>query len=300
MVCAAPRTGRLGFVGDYTGAVLSRFQRVRNWRLNALANPEQRVYSGTRYGTQRINAFVDYTGSFEGYGANPPLFVGDQFTFIGYTAPTTGVPCTPGCAYSMLSMVDTLTITWNWTQENMKIFWNIGFSAIGAPTTTAAFDDPCDDAVFCDANACDLVLVLKDPCAADAVVEFCNLTSATLSFTANSIVYSNSSTGCRPKREPGNLDWTLEVPDQNPCIIPTIQADYLIELPASATTKWILKWGKYLGARDFIVDMEANTLVGKTNVFAMNAVGCCVPGTPVRGSIVDPDAATLWPYATPV
>lgn len=299
MTCPVPRSGKLGFVGDYTGSILTRFARVRNWRFEPVANPEVRVYSGTRFGTDRIPGNVDYTGSFEGWGARPPLFVGDSFTFLGYTAPTNGVPCTPGCAYILPAMVNSLTITWNFTNENKTVFWNLGFQATGSPVVNAAFDDPCDDLVFCDPNTCSLAPIMKDPCVADAVVEFCNITQVVLSFTNASQGYSNTSTNCELRREVGNLDWSLNITDQNPCIIPVLQGTYWFELPDSLTTKWILKFGMLTRIQDFVVDQQAGTMIGKTNVFEMKAVNCCVPASPIRGAITNPAGVVVWPYATP-
>lgn len=296
MVCPIPRTGRLGFAGDFTGDVLTRFPRFRNWVLNSTSSPEVRRYSGLRFGTQRIPGFVEHSGTFEGFGGRPPLFVGDTFRFIGYTAPTTGVPCTPGCAYILPAMVNSLTITWNWTQENKGVNWSIGFQGTGALTTNATYDDPCDDLVYCDPNPCNLTFVMKDPCAADAVVEWCNLVSATLTFTNESVAYSNNSTSCTVARDVGNLDWTLDVVDQNTCIIPTLGSDYWFEIADSATTKWILKWGQFLDIVNYRVDAETNTMIDKTNRFGMQAVNCCVPATPVRGSILNPAGVTVWPF----
>lgn len=300
MTIPVPQNGRLGFVGDYTGAVLTRFDRVRNWRWNGRSNPDVRRYSGTRFGTQRVPAFTEYDGSFQGYGALPPLFVGDEFTFIGYTAPTDGTPCTPGCAFSVLALVERLSITWNWTAENKLVFWEIGFNSNEDAVVLPTFDDPCDDDPICFDNPCNLEFRLKNPCAADALIDFGNLVSATLNFTSENTTYSNNSTGCLLKRKPGALDFTLDVVDQNPCIVPIINADYRIEIEASPTTHWLLKWAQYLGFSDHVIDTETNTMIGKTNHFAMQAVSCCVPGTPVRGEIIDPATNILWPYATPV
>lgn len=300
MVCPVPRSGKLGFVGDYTGDVLTRYSRVKNWTFDALSDSEKRVYSGTRLGTQRIPGFIDYKGSFTGFGAKPPKFVGDIFTFIGYTAPTSGVPCTPGCAFTSLALIDSLSITWNWTRENRGVSWTIGFSSNEPSETITDFDDPCDDSVFCDPNPCDLTFVMKDACT-DAVVEFCNIVSITLNFTATNIEYSNNSTGCIVKREVGNLDWTMEIVDQNPCIIPIINHDYWFEILSTVTPleKWILKWGQYLGPTNLSVNMETGEIISKTNNFGMQAVNCCVPGTPVRGSITAPGGTIVWPYSTP-
>lgn len=298
MVCPVPRSGKLGFVGDYTGAVLTRYPRIQNWILNPVTTPELRVYSGTRFGTQRIPGFDDYSGSFEGFGGRPPLFVGDSFTFLGYTAPTNGVPCTPGCIYIVPAIVNTLSIVWNFTAENRGVFWTIGFQSNGTPSVNTAFDDPCTDLVYCDPNPCSLIPIMKNPCAADAVVEWCNITSVTLNFVNNSIAYSNSTTNCELRREVGNLDFTLDIVDQNPCIVPTLKTDYWFELPDSLTTKWILKWAHFQGVTNFRVDTQVAGMIEKTNSFGMQAVNCCVPATPVRGVITNPAGVNVWPYVT--
>lgn len=299
MVCPIPKSGRLGFVGDFTGSVLTRFSRVKNWTFESLMTPEIRIYSGTRFGTQRLPGFTTNTGSFMGFGGVPPLFAGDLFTFIGYTAPTNGIACTPGCSYSVPSIVDSVNINWNWTAENRGVSWTINFSSTN-DYTPVNFDDPCDDNVFCDPNTCNLTFVMKNPCAADAVIEWCNLVSASLTFTAANVPYSNNSTNCTIVKDIGNLDWTLEVVDQNPCFIPTKGADYLFEIMStlSPSTKWILKWGQCLGFTNLNVNIETAEIISKTNNFAMQAVNCCVPGTPVRGAITNPSGVIVWPYST--
>lgn len=299
MVCPEPQTGRVGFVGDYTGAVLTRFPKVRNWRWNGQARPDERRYSGTRYATQLIPSFTEYDGSFQGWGAVPPLFVGDSFTFFGYTAPTSGVPCTPGCAFSVLALVERLSITWNWTAENKQVFWELGFNSTDTPTQIAAFDDPCDDEPECFDNTCDLELRIKDPCDTDALIEFCNITQATLSFISTNVPYSNNSTGCMIRRRPAGINFLLDIVDQNPCWPLLINKDYRIEIDATATTHWLLKWAYCLGFSDYVINTETDEMIGKTNNFRMQPVSCCVPGTPSRGEIVNPAGVTLWPYATP-
>lgn len=303
MVCPIPRSGRLGYVAAETaGPVYTRFQRVRNWTLNADQNPQTRVYSGTRFGTQRIPGCVERSGSFTGFGAIPPLFAGDKFTFFGYTAPTTGVACTPGCAFSLPAIVDSSSITWDWTCDNRGVEWSVNFSSDGDLSVLPTYDDPCDDLMYCD-TVCDLTFVMKDPCNNDALVEFCNITTATLTFTASTVEYSNNTTLCKRRREAGTLDWTLEVVDQNPCIIPTLGADYRFEIMAESltNTKWILEWGQLTNIGNFNVDVEGGTVISKSHTFSMNAVKCC-PGvmTPTRGRVLHPSGATLWPYATPV
>lgn len=300
MVCPTPRNGRLGFVGDYTGSSLTRYSRIRNWSITRTSNPQTRVYSGTRYGTQRTGGFTDITGSFEGFGGNPPLWVGDSFTFFGYTAPTSGVPCTEGYAYHCPAIVDSITINWDWTAENNGVTWSASFAANGALTEVDDFDDPCDDAVYCDYNPCDLTFVLKDPCNSDAVVEFCNIVSASLTFTSALDRFSNSSTNCQVQSAAGPIDWTLAVVDENPYNVLTLNADYWITILVSTTpTSWSLKWGKFVGESDLRVDTEAGAMIGKTNNFAMQAVNCCTPGSPVRGAIINPAGNTVWPYSTP-
>ncbi len=292
-----PRSGRLGFVGDYTDEALTRYSRVRNWRYDGLATPEERVYSGTRYGTQRLNGFTEDTGSFQGWGAVPPLFVGDEFTFLGYTTPTDGVPCGPGCALIIPAIVTQLSIVWNWTAENKTVNWTVTFGQTGDLDVDPSFDDPCDDEVFCDDNICDLELDIFGACD-DAELNFCNYTNLNLTFTMQEVRYSNNTTNCQIRKQVGTLDWRMEITEQNPCIIPVRQNDYWFRIDASTSTEWILKWGKFLGVQNLVVDTESNTVIEKTNVFAMQAVNCCVPGTPVRGSIITPTGDTVWPYTT--
>jgi len=300
MVCPIPRSGHLGFVGDYTGAVLTRYSRVRNWTFDETSMPQERVYSGTRFGVQRIPCYKQSSGSFSGFGVSPPLFAGDVFTFFGYTAPTNGVACTPGCAYHVLSIVDSVTLNWNWTAEGCSLDWSIAFSGIAAPTVLAAFDDPCDDAPFCDMSPCTATLLLYNPCAAMAAVEFCNITTAALTFTAKNIAFSNSSSSCFVQKTVGNLDWTLAVVDQNPCIIPTLNLDYRIKLQATAAPAyWILDYGIFTGVNNLNVNIETGEMVSKTNNWMMQGVLCCTVDTPVRGSIISPAGVTVWPFSTP-
>lgn len=299
MVCPIPRSGKLGFVGDYTADTLTRYSRVRNWSLDEANTPESRIYSGTRFGTQLKDGVINRTGRFEGFGGIPPLFVGDTFDFIGYTSPTSGVPCTEGPAFVLPAIVNGLTIIWNWTAEARGITWAIDFSSKGDIEELPTFDDPCDDVPFCDGDICDLEIIVKDPCNADAVVEYCNIVTATLNFTSALIEYSNSSTNCTVQREAGNLNWSMQVVNQNLARILTMNADYRLELEVSATQKWILEWGRYLGFTGASVNMETGEIISKTDNFGMQAVNCCAPGTPELGSIVDPDGVTVWPYATP-
>lgn len=292
-----PRTGRLGFVGDYTGSVLTRVARVRNWTMDEVANPELRVYSGTRFGTDRIPGFVEDTGTFQGFGGFPPYFVGDEFVFLGYTAPITGIPCTDGCAFIVPAIVTSLNITWNFTQENRGVNWTIGFGSTGTLEEDPAFPDDCDDSVYCDPNPCDLEFEMFD--CDDDEIEWCNIESISLNFTANIIPYSNNTTNCQVRKLPGNLDWTMEVVDQNACYIPNTQEQYWFRIEADndPSSVWELKYSLSTGFSNFRIDTEANTVIGKSNNFAMKAVNCCNPLQPVRGTITDPEGRIVWPYS---
>lgn len=299
MVCPTPRSGRYGFIGDYTGSVFTRYSRFQNWTLDIAESPEVRYYSGTKFGPQRVAGNVEYTGSFQAYGASPPLFVGDSFTALMYAAPTNGVPCSPGCAVIVPAIVDTLTITWNWTPENRTVSYNIGFSLNGSPSEDTSFDDDCDDELFCD-NPCDLELVIKDPCDNNSVVEFCNLTQAVLTFTASNQTYGNSSTNCEQRKVPGNLDFTLAITEQNPCLVLEITKDYRIEIDATPTTKWILEWARLLGLSNYSVNAQTAEIISKTDNFAMQGVLCCSDDddTPTLGQIIHPDGTVLWPASS--
>ena len=260
--------------------------------------PITRYYNGTKFGPQLLNGVTEFAGSFQAYGAVPPLFVGDTFTALMYAAPTSGVACTAGCAQIVPAIVDSLTITWNWTAENRDVFYNIGFSLNGTPTEDTAYDPACDDDLFCD-TLCDLELIVKDPCDNNSTVEFCNYTQAVLTFTASNQQYSNASTNCEIRKLPGNLNWTLAITEQNPCRILDLKKDYRIEIDATTTTKWILEWGKHVGINNYVVNTQTAEIISKVLNFSMNGVLCCTEddSTPTLGQIVHPDGTVLWPYS---
>lgn len=302
MTCAVPvlpQTGRLGFVGDYTGNVLTKYDRIRNWSLDGVSTPQLRVYAGTRFGTQRIAGFTEYTGSFQGWGGIPPLFVGDTFDFIGFTAPMTGVPCDPGCAHVVPAIVTSLNINWNWTAENRGVTWTANFGSTGAYEQIDDFDGPCEDDVFCEDNVCDMDFDIYLPCDPFTAVDWCNIVSANLTFTNAVASYSNNSTNCQVNKSAGNLDWTLEVVDQNPCNILTLGDDFRIVLGVDALGlfNWELRWGQVTGFSNYRIDTESTEVIGKTTTFGMQAVLCCEDEDPQRGFILDPNGVTVWPYS---
>ena len=300
MVCPEPRSGMYGVVGRLIGEDVTLYNRIRNWNLNINTNPHTLIYTGTRFGTQRAKGVLRTSGTFEGFGGEPPLFPGDSFTFFGFTAPDTGVACTEGCAEVVPAIVNTLTINWDWTVANRGITWNIGFASNGVPVQDI-FDHPCEDEVFCDPG-CPPVPVFVDPCipptppAEETLVEWCNLVTAQLSFTANLIEFSNSTTNCAVRNVPGNLDWTLDILDQNPCIIPVLERDYLIRMFTTPDRWWELRWGFMQDVNNFRVNIETAEIISKNNVLSMQAVLCCTDDTPVRGRIITPDGVIVWPY----
>jgi len=295
-VCLAPppvRSGRHGFVMEYTAPVTNqRMSRIRNWTLDTVTNPLLRVYSGTRFGTQRERGIPEYQGSFAGWGSIPPLFAGDNFVFLGYTAPDSGQPCTTGCAYSVPAIVSELTINWSWTHEERRSDWVINFMSRGAATFIPDFDDPCDDALYCPDFQC-LCPLFWD--CYEVEFDFCNIHAATLTFNPNLIEYSNCSTICQKQRIAGNLDWSLDIMDHNNCKIPIIGDEYHIVIPTDAAGKtWDLKWGHHSGVTNYLVDIENGAVIGKTSRFDMQAINCCVD--PELGVILDPNLRQVWPY----
>ena len=294
MVCPTPRSGKWGFVGDYTDEILTRFARVRNWTFNEIENAEERRYAGTMLGMQRLPGVINSFGSFEGFGANPPLFAGDLFTFLGYTAPTSGIPCTTGCAASVLAYAASVSITWDWTAENKGVTWAVNFVSNGAVTNLPTFLDNCDFSTYCDPSPCNLQVLVNTGCN-PAEVEWCNITTATLTYTAEMQEYSNSSTACNIKREPSGLDFTLEVVDQNPCKILSIGTDYRVRIQASSTpTYWDLQFARMMEVNNWQINPQTGAIITKNNVLRMQAVLCCSP--PVRGSILKPGGTYAWPF----
>jgi hypothetical protein len=292
---ASPSNVRSGKHGAVNGV-----PSVRNWTLNILNQVETRIHSASRGGPERHQGIEDWNAVIEGFGGNPGIFPGEDLTMSLFTGPSTGVFGATGLAYTGTAIVDSLTINWSW-QPNQSINWSANISANSCIGYTEA--DIVDSSTTCYARACGLnVYYYQDLCAgtgtADVLWE--RVESATLTITADNQAYVNSSTTCCTYRVPGNIDWTLDIVDQEDYRVIDEYDDYAaFKLYVDGTNYWDIAWGILQGINNVRVDIESGAVKTKTNSLAMTSRVCCdVVGSATDaeiGHIIDPGGTTKWP-----
>lgn len=308
---SGPRSGKHG-LGLYGAGTV--YQALRNWVLNHTSTPEDYVHSGTAGGHDRVGGVFDANGTFDQFGGTPVQFPGDTFTFIGFEGPDTGVYGQSGNALTLPSIVDSLTINWDWAPGG-RLSMSTTFSANGCLDTETSSSYTNDDPSLygCPTRMCDLSIWAQRVCDANgigsqgsgsgetggALTRLDNLASATLTFTADNQTVVNSSTYCCTERRPGNVDWTLAIVDQENYVQFQESDIYLFKLYVNATLFWELAWGIFTGVDNVNVNRETGEIISKTNNFAMKGLLCCGAGdtAPDMGYIKSPGAVTRWPIA---
>lgn len=294
MAVTAVRSGKHGAVEGDSGV----YHQIRNWMLADTNTPQDRVSSATRGGHTRRLGVADWNGSFVGFGGIPPLevFPGETVALQLFTGPTSGVFGDTGLKYYGDAIIDSLSISWDFTPGG-DIQWTANFSANGCLDT--ATDDIVETPEQCVSRMCPLKLEVNDYCADDTVwIEWPNVKTMTLTITSANQSYSNSSTACCTYREPGNLDWMLEVVDEDAAEFLDKDVAYRFRIYDTATTYWHLAYGLFHSMSNLSVDVFSGAIKSKTNTIAMNGQTCCNgSGSLETGAIINPTPVTLWPVA---
>lgn len=271
---------------------------VRNWTINQPSTPPSFAASNTQGGMGRRGGVRDWTGQFSNYGATPTVMPGDSFTFTGYTAPDGGTPGGSGEVLTGAALVDSVVITWNW-QNGEIIGHQVNFGGHLALTEQSS-------SVSVDSSQPDVPTFngTKIKMSTDEFVgmeeEIPNLTSATLTITAENQTYVNSDTVVSgvtwTGRKAGNIDWTLAMNQednakQGSTGIPTIGSRYNFRLFDDATSYWDLLWGHVVDFTNLNVDRETGAIISRTINVAMDGFD----GTST-GKITLPGAGSnFWP-----
>lgn len=290
---SGPRTGRHGAVNGLTS--------VRNWSLNWNQNLASRVLSSTRGGTMRFAGIEDWSASVEGFGGFPGIFPGDNVSLKMFAGPDDGVFGHYGAVYQGYALVDSLTINLQW-QPTVQASWSANFSANGC--MSQAPGEYSDDVLECVSQLCSIDLTYQDECVAGSggtgdegfFTSAANVESVTLTFNAANIPIVNSNTNCCTEREPGILDWSLAIVDQEQYPMWDYNKYYRFRVYIDAITYWSVAFGLLQDISNVRVDIESGALVTKTNNFVMASHACC-DATPTLGEVVDPLGVVRWPEA---
>ena len=289
---SGPRSGKHGVVNG-VGA-------VRNWTLNFLNAVQTHYHSATQGGPERYPGVEDWNATFEGFGGDPGIFPGEAVALKLFAGPSDGIWGSTGEVWYGAAIVDSLSITWNF-QPNQSLQWAATVSANGciAQEESEYYDTVTDT---CPNQMCGLDIKYLDDCGtASDYVDWNYIESVTLTFTAANVAYVNSSTACCTYRRPGNIDWTMDIVDQEDYPVMATSDTWAFRLYTSATKYWQLLWGNLQNISNIRVDVESGAIKTKTNSIVMNGRTCCAnvgTGTePNIGSITDPGGTVVWPIA---
>jgi len=269
-------SGKFGFVNGMSA--------IRTWQVNDVSAPKKYVHSGTLGGPGRKRGIRDFTGSFGAYGGLPAVMPGAAFTFAGYTAPTNDTEGGTGDVYSGSAIVDQVAVTWNYETGDI-IAHTVNFSgngelarstAVYTDETTPAIEVPIDLSITADGE------------------DVCNVTTVTLTITAENKSYVNSCTDGWTKRKPGPIDATLAiaVQDTNPDeFVASIGDSILFNLFVNDTDFWLLKWMHYKDNSGLTVNRETGDIIGFTANFEFDGFA---EGIATPGEITEPGEVTAW------
>lgn len=280
-------------MGIHSGkfGVVNGHSTIRNWTVTEARNNVRYRASNTRGGSARVPGIHTWSGSFGGYGGLPLVMPGEIFTFAGYTAPANNVLGANGQRITGQAIVDNIAITWDWAGGN-PLSYQVNFSGHLDPawTSAAALSDSTIPEIE---PICDKLFEFSvDDGSTFAELE--DLTTATLTLTAENQAYVNSSTNCYTGRVAGPFDWTLAVTQQSDVRAGgdfDIGDNLVLRAYTSATEYWLLKWGMVKDFTGLNVDRESGAILQRTINLEMNGF---VGG--VVGEVEKPGAVAFWPF----
>lgn len=280
-------------------SVINTIHTAQSWALNMPAESKAFGASNTKGGTGRRKGNRDWNGSLVQLTAIPTIMPNDYFDFAGFTGDEAGVGT--GTRYFGNAIVDSVAITWNWASGEI-ISSQINFSGNGKIESEIPVTPP-EDTTFPDAPSTIETKIMYG----DTPVEWTDLTQSTLTITAATQPYVNSSTietistkkYAFTKRRTGKIDWSLSVTEQNSAGLPAtrdFQSDILLQLYVDDTDYWELAHGHISGVTGINANNDTGAIIEQTYNIAMNAAK---EGETQTGRIVKPGGALWWGTAAP-
>lgn len=280
--------------------VVNGISTVRNWAINDTMAAQQYVASNTLFGNGRVNGLEEWNGSYDCYGALPPVMPGEALSFIGYTGPTNGSTGN-GLRYGGSALVESVQITWNWSAAEII---NAVTNFKGHLALT-----PADGAEIYDVT----IPTVPSPIGTridysvdgNTWTELTDLSQAQLTFNCALQEYANSSTAIGGRlwkgQLSGPLDWTLAITQQSVDRAAIAKGDSLqFRLYTSTTEYYELKWGKVTEFSGITVDRQTGAIIQQTINVGMNGfdvdAGSYAAST---GHVLLPGGAQWWPGEQP-
>lgn len=264
---------------------------VRNWQIGKDGNLSRFVNSATAAGSGRKKGVGQWGGSYASHGGIPAVMPSEFFSFVGYTAPTSGVLGTVGQAYTGSAIVDALGINWNWVGGQVlehQVSFGGHLALTSVPVNAAVLD-----ATVSDPEAVGLTLIKYSADDGVTWTTLTDLTQASLQFQASNSQYVNSSTYSNTGRVPGPIDWSASIGVEANLLGHGLTQfnDYMWRFYVNATECYELKWGMVKAFSGLQVSPESGQVISHSiNIEMSAAVDAAL------GHIKLPDASTWWPF----
>jgi len=291
-------------MGVHSGkfGVVNGMSTVRTWSINDSMAPKPYVASNTLFGTGRRRGIETWNGSFGAYGHTPSVFPGEQFEFIGYTAPDNDVTG-PGLRYKGQSLVENVQINWNWGGGDI-INSVVNFQGHIGLTIQPAGNELYDLSI----PEVPEVVGTKIEYSTNGVdfVEWENLLSATLTISCALQEYVNSSSVDTDDRvwtgrKSGPIDFTLAITEQDVDRSKFEKGDSLvIRAYVNATEYYELKWTQVAEFTGITVDRETGAIIQQTVNLNMDGFDpAALTYNAATGHILLPSGEQWWPATQP-
>lgn len=278
--------------------VINGHSTVRNWTVEDAQDSKTYVASNTKFGTGRRASVESWSGSFGIYGHTPQVMPGDDFSFIGFTAPDSDVLGGSGMRYSGTARVAQVQVNWGWQGGeilNAQVNFN-GHLALTAAVGAAISDLTVPRVPSVIGTRIDYSLNDVD------WVEWTNLVTAqlTLSCALQSFVNSSTVVGGRlwTGQKPGPVDWTLAVTEQDNRRSLFEKGDVIsLRLYVNDTEYYELKWAHVQNFTGLTVDVETGAIMQQTVNLGMDGFD---PDETTYdpdsiGHVILPDLTQWWP-----
>ncbi len=260
---------------------------LRDWSVITTNDVQAHVDSACNGAESTVKGNDDWTGTANAYGDSPTdgFLPGQGFAFTGSVDGSVGITGNV--------IVDQLEITIP-IEDGGLISYRMSFSGNGAYVIGAAVASDATDPSA--PTAVGRVLHLNTSIASPSYAAISGVRSVTITLSSDNKAHNDSDTAGATERTAGNISGTIsyDIYEGTVASLPTVGDHVSFRAYVTATTYWVFQWGEIteisgIGANPETADLVNASISAKFSGYADNA------GTPVVGTIIEPDTTVFWP-----